>query len=146
MLALTLVIACIFLSNLHLFKSLKQARMQGKLNDSMALHLYMTYTWLFLFVANEVLDLISYPVIYVVLRSEPKRALLIANYIQLLAVAIIEFVLALSLLYFFTIMLRVLSKRAQSAATRTAEEDPFLTLRETFRSARLQLEEPRSSI
>jgi hypothetical protein len=55
----------------------------------------------------------------------------------------IEFVLALSLLYFFTIMLRVLRKRAQSAATRTAEDDPFLKLRETFRTAR---QEPHSSI
>ena len=81
MLTLTLVIACIFLSNLLLFKSLKQARMNGKLNDSMTMHLYMTYTWLLLFVANEVLDYISYPVMYVVLRSEPTTAVLVADYI-----------------------------------------------------------------
>jgi hypothetical protein len=137
------VIACIFLSNLRLFKSLKQARMKGKLNDSMTMHLYLTYTWLFLFVANDVLDFISYPVIQIGLRSEPKTAVLIADYIQLLAVALIEFVLALSLLYFFTIMLRVLSKRAQSAVTSTAEDDPFLKLRETCRATR---EEPHSSI
>ena len=120
--------------------------MNGKLNDSMTMHLYMTYTWLLLFVANEVLDYISYPVMYVVLRSEPTTAVLVADYIELLVVALIDLILALSLLYFFSIMSRVLSKREQSAATRATVDDPFLRLRETCRTAKLQLEEPHSSI
>ncbi len=74
-------------------------------------HLALIYLLATLYLTNELLDMFSYPMIFLIWANDPARALILSQYIQFMTVAIIDFVLALGLLYMFFRMSTVISNR-----------------------------------
>jgi hypothetical protein len=78
---LDLFVTVLFLSYVSLYKILKQSRLRGRLAHSMLWHLALIYLLVTLFLTNELLDMFSYPMIFLIWANDPDRALIFSQYI-----------------------------------------------------------------
>jgi hypothetical protein len=70
----------------------------------MHLHLALIYLVVTLYLTNELLDIFYNPLIFLIWDSDLYNAHIVSDYIHFIVVAVIEFFLALALLYFFSKM------------------------------------------
>ena len=98
----------------------------------MLLHLGFIYLLVGMYLFNKVLDIFSYPIIFLILPNDQARALIIYQYIQLMCVAIIDFTLDLGLLYLLFKMSTSISNRQLSDLDLQRPENPFLSLKQAY--------------
>jgi len=96
-------------------------------------HLALIYLLVTLYLANELLYIFSNPMIFLIWHSDLYNALIVSEYIQFIAVAVIDFILALALLYLFNKMSSAIDNRELNENKIT--HNPFLTLRKTFKES-----------
>jgi len=68
---LDLFVTVIFLTYVSLFKILKQSRLRGRSATPMLWHLALIYLLVTLYLTNELLDMFSYPMIFLIWANDP---------------------------------------------------------------------------
>jgi hypothetical protein len=109
---------------------MKHSCLNGRSAKSMLWHLALIYLVVTLYLANELLDIFSNPLIYLIWDSDLYNAHIVSDYIHFIVVAVINFILALALMYFFSKMSSVIDNREFNENKIT--HNPFLTLRQAF--------------
>ena len=129
---LDLFVTVLFLSQVSMFKTLKRSRLRGRSAKPMLWHLALIYLLVTLYLTNELLDMFSYPMIFLIWETDPARALIFSQYIQFMTVALIDFILALGFLYMFLKMSTSISNRKLSRSELGISENPLLILKHTY--------------
>ena len=131
---LDLFVTVLLLSNVSLFKTIKRSRLLGRSATPMLWHLALIYLLATLYLSNELLDMFSYPMIFLIWANDHARALILSQYIQFMTVAIIDFVLALGFLYMFFRMSTSISNRQllSHSVLVGSSENPFLSLKQAY--------------
>ena len=129
---LDLFVTVLFLSYVSLFKALKHSRLRGRSPTPMLWHLALIYLLVTLYLTNELLDMFSYPMIFLIWANDPERALIFSQYVQFMSVAIIDFFLALGLLYMFFRMSTSISNRQLSHSDLARSENPLQSLKQAY--------------
>ena len=101
LLLVDVAVVVMFLSYVSLFKKMKHSCLNGRSAKPMLWHLAMIYLLVTLYLTNELLDIFSKPMIFLIWESDPIKALVVSQYIRFIVVAVIDFILALALLYLF---------------------------------------------
>jgi hypothetical protein len=104
LLLVDIAVVVMLLSYVYLFKKLKHQCMNGRSAKSMHLHLALIYLVVTLYLTNEMLDIFSSPLIFLIWDSDLYNAHIVSDYFHFIVVAVIDFILALALLYFFSKM------------------------------------------
>jgi hypothetical protein len=95
-------------------------------------HLALIYLLVVLYLTNELLDMFSYPMVFLIWENDPARALIFSQYIQFMTVALIDFILALGFLYMFFRMSTSISNRQLSRSELGISGNPLLILKHTY--------------
>ena len=64
-------------------------------------HIALIYLLVMLYLTNDLLEIFSDPMIFLIWENDPEGALIVSQYIRFIVVAVIDFFLALALLYLF---------------------------------------------